>query len=141
MQTSPRRSRTFAIATVAAVSLALAGGAVAVGVASAKGGDAGQNVFVDANCSLPGTGYTGYNKSGDKVTFVFGVHNDSSTGGWRVVVTDNGATLVDQTVGSMGNEWSLIRNYVSPKGQRVVTVTADALDGTNHCETTLAYKA
>ena len=53
----------------------------------------------------------------------------------------DGVTLVDQTVGPMGNEWSLIRNYVSPKGRRTVTVTADALDGTNHCRTTLSYKA
>ena len=141
MNTSPRRSRTFALSAFAAAALAVAGGAAAVGVASAKGGDAAQNVFVDANCDVPGTGYTGYNKSGDKVLFIFGVHNDTTSGGWRVVVTDDGVTLVDQTVGPMGNEWSLIRNYVSPKGRRTVTVPADALDGTNHCRTTLSYTA
>lgn len=141
MQKSPRRSRTSAVAAAAALGLTVIGGAAAVGVASAKGGDAGQNVFVDARCSLPGTGYTGYNKSGDRVTFLFGVHADASTSGWHVVVTDNGTTLVDQTVPAAGSEWSLIRTYVSPKGQRTVTVTADALDGTNHCQTTLSYKA
>jgi hypothetical protein len=140
MQTTPRRSRTFAAATVVAAGLALAGGIAAVGVASAKGGDGGQNVFVDASCTQPGTGYTGYNKSGDKVTFIFGVRNDASTEGWHVVATDAGATLVDQTLPAFGNQWSLVRNWVSPKGVRTVVVTADALDGTNHCDAVLTYK-
>ena len=111
------------------------------GVVATGGGDAPQNVALTANCTIADTGYVLYNKSGDKVTFVFGAHNDTSTAGWSVNVTDAGQTLVDATTPSLGTDWSLVRNYTSPKGQRTIQVTAKTLDGTNACTASLSYKA
>ena len=138
-------ARTAALAAAAlATIVAVAGQVDAKGGTSGGGGgggaDAPQNVFVDGNCTVSGTGYVGYNKSGDKVTFVFGAHQDTSTAGWRVTAVDAGKTLVDQTVPALGSDWSMVRNYTSPKGDRLVQVTADALDGSNHCETWLSYR-
>jgi len=117
------------------------GGANGTGGAATGGGDAPQNVYTPANCTTADTGYVLYNKSGDKVTFVFGAHNDTSTAGWTVNVSDAGQTLVASTVPALGSDWSMVRNYTSPKGQRTIIVTATALDGSNACTASLSYKA
>jgi len=137
---------TIATAIVLAGALAAVGGVDAKGTGSGGGtatggGDAPQNVYMPANCTIADTGFVLYNKSGSRVTFAFGAHHDASTAGWSVNVTDAGQTLVDATVPALGSDWTLVRNYTSPKGQRTIVVTAKALDGSNACTASLSYKA
>lgn len=124
-------------AAAAAITLALLTG----GTALAKGGDAKQTALVPMQCSTPvALVHTGYNKSGDRVTFTAGARQDSSGQVWRVTVTDAGVTLVDQTFPFPSSDWSILANYRSPKGERVVSVTATTGDGSTVCKQTLTYK-
>lgn len=108
----------------------------------AKGGDAKQNVLVPATCNNNvASVYTGYNKSGDKVSFTAGARQDVSGQTWRVTVVDNGLVLVNQTFPFASSDWSILANYTSPKGERSVNVTISTSDSITVCTQTLSYKA
>lgn len=133
--------------TVAAVAVGGLGlFALVVGVADAKGGgtkggDAKQGSYVLDNCTGGAVGYLGYNKSGDRVTYMAGAMSDSTGAQWTVTITDNlSGTVYSGPNGSIGSDWSILGNFTAPKGENTLSVTMVSDNGTDSCSASLAFK-
>ncbi|MEN9645391.1 MAG: hypothetical protein RL238_2060 [Actinomycetota bacterium] len=124
--------------------------ALVVGVADAKGGgggggggggDAKQGSYVLGNCTDGATGFFGYNKSGDRVTYMVGASADSTGAAWTVTVSDDLAgTVYSGPNGSIGTDWSILGNFTAPKGNNTLSVTMVSDNGVDSCSASLAFK-
>ena len=129
---------------VAAAALGLF--ALVVGGADAKGGgtnggDSKQGSYALANCTGGATGFLGYNKSGDRVTYMVGASGDSTGSGWTITVADNLlGTVYEGGNGTVGTDWSLLGNFSAPKGNNVLSVTMVSDNGVDSCTASLSFK-
>ena len=120
--------------------------ALAVGGADArgdgtKGGDAKQGSYVLANCTGGADGFLGYNKSGDRVTYMVGAGADTTGAAWTVTVTDNlSGTVYAGSNGTIGSDWSILGNFSAPKGDNVLTVTMVSDNGVDSCTGSLSFR-
>lgn len=120
--------------------------ALVVGVADAKGGgtkggDAKQGSYVLDNCTGGAVGFLGYNKSGDRVTYMAGAMSDTTGGAWTVTISDDLAgTVYSGPSGSIGSDWSILGNFTAPKGEQTLSVSMVSADGANSCTASLAFK-
>lgn len=134
--------------TKTAVSVAAAGlglFALVVGGADAKGGatngDSKQGSYLLANCTGGADGFLGYNKSGDRVTYMVGAGADVTGTGWTVTVADNLlGTVYSGPSGTIGSSWSILGNFTAPKGDNVLSVTMVSDNGVDSCTASLKFK-
>ena len=87
-----------------------------------------------ANCTAGAEGFLGYNKSGDRVTYMVGAGADITEAGWTVTVSDNLlGTVYAGSNGTIGSSWSILGNFTAPKGDNVLTVTMVSDNGVDSC--------
>lgn|GEM_PF-2861709 len=129
---------------VAAAALGLF--ALVVGAADAKGGgtkggDAKQGSYVLANCTGGATGFLGYNKSGDRVTYMVGASADATGDQWTVTVSDSiSGAVYSGPNGTVGSDWSILGNFTAPKGEQRLSVSMVSANGVDNCTASLAFK-
>lgn len=135
--------------TKTAVSVAAAGlglFALVVGGADAKGGgtnggDSKQGSYALANCTDGAAGFLGYNKSGDRVTYMVGAGADVTGAGWTITIADSQlGTVYSGPNGTIGSDWSILGNFTAPKGNNVLSVTMVSDNGVDSCTASLSFK-
>jgi len=116
-------------------------GADAKGGGGGGGGDAKQGSYVLANCTAGADGFLGYNKSGDRVTYMVGAGADVTGAGWTVTLVDDlGGTVYSGPSGTVGSSWSILGNYTAVKGNHVLSVMMVSDSGADSCTASLTFK-
>lgn len=135
--------------TKTAVSVAAAGlglFALVVGAADAKSGgttgtDAKQGSYLRADCTGGADGFLGYNKSGNRVTYMVGAGSDVTGAGWTITVSDNLlGDVYSGPSGTIGSSWSILGNFSAPKGNNTLSVTMVSDNGVDSCTASLNFK-
>jgi hypothetical protein len=117
------------------------GGGGGGGGGGTKGGDAKQGSYLLANCTGGADGFLGYNKSGDRVTYMVGAGADVTGAGWTVTLVDNlGGTVYSGPSGTVGSSWSILGNYTAVKGDHVLSVAMVSDNGADSCTASLTFK-
>jgi hypothetical protein len=116
-------------------------GADAKGGGGGGGGDAKQGSYLLANCTAAADGFLGYNKSGDRVTYMVGAGADVTGASWTVTLVDNlGGTVYSGPSGTVGSSWSILGNYTAVKGDHVLSVSMVSDSGADRCTASLTFK-
>jgi hypothetical protein len=116
-------------------------GADAKGGGGGGGGDAKQGSYLLANCTAGADGFLGYNKSGDRVTYMVGAGADVTGAGWTVTLVDDlGGTVYSGPSGTVGSSWSILGNYTAVKGNHVLSVVMVSDSGADSCTASLTFK-
>ncbi len=145
MTTSTNHPLRRAIGGVALASVLAAG---AMGAAHAKGGNAGSGGAAENvggagsafTCSGGGeVGSAGVNRSGNRLTVVVGMANDTLGADWSIEIADNGVPAGSLHVAYPGVSWSAVQTVAVAKGQHVVAVNATS-DAGESCSGTFTVK-
>jgi len=106
-------------------------GALALGAAHTA--EAKSVSLVPVPCTQGTAAHMVYLSSGSKVTVGFGSNDINSLGRWHVVVTDNGASMLDYTLNAGVPAWSVSTTRTLTKGGHLLELTAENLTNGEVC--------